>query len=1245
MIFNKSAETSIVSSEDIHIIQQYNNAIHNGAQIGQEFIQSITGQKDSLAAYLLSLKGGEATVQGYSASLFAVQGAGTAAAVGINAVNVALRTMSSIGIMMVISLLVEGLNYLMSASDRAQENAEEALNTYNEAQTQLRQSRQTIGNMSADYEALSSRVNSFGENVGLSAEEFDRYNQISNEIANMFPELVQGWTDEGNAILSCKGNLEELNKAYDAQKLTAAYDLIAQGSDIMDTYANKLKDEDLEDWKNSDEESFLANLANKKGDLQAIEDYVSRFDESVIRDALEGANVDPTEYWNGKDLIEAVKNNFDELINYYQVTASKINGITQEVRPLAEAYLQTDSNYINASNQHKKIIDLIIGSLDASFFAEYQGNETALYNAIAEIVASVTGEGAGEVLITALETKARFDNNELTVEEYQKQLRPLLKLLNTMDPETKKRVSVIFDIQSSQGRDATEGIRAIQSLINNGVDGDVASKFVAGKKAEDLAVFFDEQFLNGLKEWTSQHQGDGADVFFDYLNNSFANAKIRLNAVVRQSMPEIYEGIQSSASLAAKAQQEMADAGTVSLDTMMSLINAGLLTESQFIRTADGYAVSEAALNSMNETALKTYQVTYQNAMNAAAVVAEAETDKQGNYQGTREELVKLLEAKKAVLKAEKLKPGADKETIDAQIEQLNTTTDSLNNAWSNLETAESFYNDIIQESIAATQQAKWKESVDQAFRDLEHQHSMGLISEAAYLDALEQLNNRYYKNSTEYENEYQSYLEQIHNGRLQLTRDRISKEFSDLEHQHNMGLISEAAYLDKLEQLNNQYYKNNAEYESEYQSNLEQIRNGRLQLTRDLFAEEQAELQRQRDRGKISEWKYLNELEKLDEKYYKGRQDFLEDSLQVEDEILQGRLSLYQEAYDQLGELVDKQAEKIRSEKEAEKQALQEQLDALKEYYDQRKQELRDEAEQEDNLQNEAEMKQTIADLERRVNSLRLSTSAVDVHRRLELEQELADAREELEDFQEERRLEEAEKALDEEYEKEAEKLQSQIDTIDEYLENEYQVQQDALNELKQIKDFSRQSALYQRMRDWNRTEGTGKDEDIDQLFSNVQNILTALGTGTFGGAMSFLKGQVDAGQHSFAGGTTGAPGGFAIVDELGYEAKLVNPRRGRYQFLNDGDVVFTRRESLLLKQLTGSAGAALIGQRLAGMLQQGAQAASSLLRPAVALPVAIQTGDIVINGNADNRTVAALKAAQKSMTYQILKEFKKLK
>ena len=472
-----------------------------------------------------------------------------------------------------------------------------------------------------------------------------------------------------------------------------------------------------------------------------------------------------------------------------------------------------------------------------------------------------------------------------------------------------------------------------------------------------------------------------------------------------------------------------------------------------------------------------------------------------------------------------------------------------------------------------------------------------------------------------------------------------IRKAFSDLEHQHNMGLISEAAYLDKLEQLNNRYYKNNAEYESEYQSNLEQIRNGRLQLTRDLFAGEQAELQRQRDRGKISEWEYLNELEKLDEKYYKDRQDFLEDSLQVEDEILQGRLSLYQEAYDQLGELVDKQAEKIRSEKEAEKQALQEQLDALKEYYDQRKQELRDEAEQEDNLQNEAEMKQTISGLERRVNSLRLSTSAVDVRRRLELEQELADAREELEEFQEERRLEEAEKALDEEYEKEAEKLQSQIDTIDEYLENEYQVQQDALNELKQIKDFSRQSALYQRMRDWNRTEGTGKDEDIDQLFSNVQNILTALGTGTFGGAMSFLKGQVDAGQHSFAGGTTGAPRGFAVVDELGYEAKLVNPRRGRYQFLNDGDVVFTRRESLLLKQLTGSAGATLIGQRLAGMLQQGAQAASSLLRPAVALPVAIQTGDIVINGNADNRTVAALKAAQKSMTYQILKEFKKLK
>ena len=156
----------------------------------------------------------------------------------------------------------------------------------------------------------------------------------------------------------------------------------------------------------------------------------------------------------------------------------------------------------------------------------------------------------------------------------------------------------------------------------------------------------------------------------------------------------------------------------------------------------------------------------------------------------------------------------------------------------------------------------------------------------------------------------------------------------------------------------------------------------------------------------------------------------------------------------------------------------------------------------------------------------------------------------------------------------------------------------------------------------------------------------MKALNASSFGSAMNTLQNRLKNTNRHFAAGTPYAPGGLAVVDEHGYEVKLSNPVRGRYQFLNDGDVVFTRAESQFLKRLTSTRGASLIQQRLAGLLRQGAEAASALFRqPVSAAPVAISTGDVIIHGNASRQTVAEMKAAQKQMAYQVLREFQKLK
>src|SRR5699024_2151625 len=94
--------------------------------------------------------------------------------------------------------------------------------------------KNTIDSIKDDYERLADGVNVLGENVFLSTEEYTRYNEITNQIADMFPQLIQGYTDEGNAIIKHKGNVEELTAAYREQAEAYKATLITGSNDAYE---------------------------------------------------------------------------------------------------------------------------------------------------------------------------------------------------------------------------------------------------------------------------------------------------------------------------------------------------------------------------------------------------------------------------------------------------------------------------------------------------------------------------------------------------------------------------------------------------------------------------------------------------------------------------------------------------------------------------------------------------------------------------------------------------------------------------------------------------------------------------------------------------------------------------------------------------------------------------------------------------------------------------------------------------
>ena len=93
------------------------------------------------------------------------------------------------------------------AIQKAQEDFKELKDTY---ESQLSASTKT-----SRYDELSKGVDQFGRNVSLTEEEYSEFLSTSNELAEIFPELVVRTDEAGNSFLGTAGKVGKLTEAVD----------------------------------------------------------------------------------------------------------------------------------------------------------------------------------------------------------------------------------------------------------------------------------------------------------------------------------------------------------------------------------------------------------------------------------------------------------------------------------------------------------------------------------------------------------------------------------------------------------------------------------------------------------------------------------------------------------------------------------------------------------------------------------------------------------------------------------------------------------------------------------------------------------------------------------------------------------------------------------------------------------------------------------------------------------------------
>lgn len=131
-------------------------------------------------------------------------------------------------------------------------------------------------------------------------------------------------------------------------------------------------------------------------------------------------------------------------------------------------------------------------------------------------------------------------------------------------------------------------------------------------------------------------------------------------------------------------------------------------------------------------------------------------------------------------------------------------------------------------------------------------------------------------------------------------------------------------------------------------------------------------------------------------------------------------------------------------------KEGIQAEIDAKKELIDKTKEELEAEKDLHDYQNSISEKQDNISKLERQIAALSNSTSREDLAQRLQLQQELAEAQEDLYETQYDHQIEQRQEALDKEYEEYEANKQAEMDELDTNLDKQNAAIKDYLNQVQ---------------------------------------------------------------------------------------------------------------------------------------------------------------------------------------------------
>ena len=375
-----------------------------------------------------------------------------------------------------------------------------------EAQEEFKEYEQKFSSMKGSdvdakrYDELAKGVDSLGNNLTLTDEEYQEFLDKSNSLAELFPSLITRVDEAGNKFVGMGGKVggvtSEVEKLTEtAQRLTDSAlfketGFIFKNSVFSDAYKNAKKD--AEDYKKTIDEisGFSIDKREKENGLNKFYYSGNRF---ALNEALaeEGFMIGEDYYDDNGTFFylneltseeeEKLNQVLDEFLANQKVkladAQSNFDEVTKSLQDYADATIRQDtklnSQYKNLTDEHQQFIDSLIPSIDISSKSDEKWQEQ-----VKNIVGSTIDEiNNNDEFSAAIDF---YFNPDMTIsmQEFQDNRMDLLYLLATMMPgmtldESNKLLQTFgfrWDGTVDTNGDGKLSSDEVQNAIGNAID-------------------------------------------------------------------------------------------------------------------------------------------------------------------------------------------------------------------------------------------------------------------------------------------------------------------------------------------------------------------------------------------------------------------------------------------------------------------------------------------------------------------------------------------------------------------------------------------------------------------------------------------------------------------------------------------------------------------------------------------------------------------------------------------------------